>query len=349
MPYTSIKDLPPSTKHLTTKQKRKFMEVFNSMAAEGNSEDIIFPIAMKQAKTRKKKISKSSEPFDSEDIIKATTSDVKKDDKGNLVYRDTKFPGYNKPIRSNRDGKQGMVLVKKDEQIKIVHFGDPSMKDNYSPDANDAFYARHGEESDVFSARYWSSKWLWPRGKLKGKGAKPFYTLKKGQDNLMDFSFENVVNVLQKYFGSTDAPDKTQLIKSSEQDEMVAYEVIYEPNVKDAHGEWMSEDTIQKACDNFNDNLIKGNVKPNLFHLANTELFTIEKTWIQEEIDVKVEQTGEVIKAGTWVGKIKYHDEDLWNLKKAGIIQGVSIGARGAIDKETGEITDVSFDPYEEE
>lgn len=238
MPYNNIKDLPPSTKHLTTRQKRKFMEVFNAMVSEGTKEDIAFPVAMKQAKTRKKKISKSI------------------------------------------------------------------------------------QDKKVF---------------------------KKRQNNLMDFSFENVVNVLQKYFGSTEAPDKTQVIKSSEQEEMVAYEVIYEPNVKDAHGEWMSEDTILKACDNFNDNLIKGNVKPNLFHLANTDLFTIEKTWIQEEIDVKVEQTGEIIKAGTWVGKIKYHDEDLWNLKKAGIIQGVSIGARGAIDKETGEITDVSFDPYEEE
>ena len=37
------------------------------------------------------------------------------------------------------------------------------------------------------------------------------------------------------------------------------------------------------------------------------------------------------------------------DLKKAGIIQGVSIGAKGAIDKDTGEITDVCFDPYEEE
>jgi uncharacterized protein YdaT len=46
MPYSSIKDLPPSTKHLTTRQKRKFMEVFNSMSAEGMKEEDIFPIAM---------------------------------------------------------------------------------------------------------------------------------------------------------------------------------------------------------------------------------------------------------------------------------------------------------------
>lgn len=307
MPYISIKDLPPSTKSLTTKQKQKFMEVFNAMAAEGMKEEDIFPIAMKQAKTKTNKT-----------ISKATTNSVEKDDKGNLVYRGTKFPGYNKPIRSNMDGKQGTVLAKKGDEIKVVHFGDPSMKDNYSVESNDAYYARHGEESDVFSAKYWSNKWLWPKGKLKGKGPKDFYTLNK--------SFEPQIA-----------------------EEMIAYEVVYEPDVKDLHGEYMTAETISKACENFNKNLELGNVKPNLFHLANTDLFSIEKSWIQQEMDVVVEATNQPIKAGTWVVKTKYNDPDLWLLKKAGIIQGVSIGARGAIDKQTGEITDVTFDPYDEE
>lgn len=334
MPYSSIKDLPPSTKSLTTKQKRKFMEVFNAMHAEGMKEEDIFPIAMKQAKTRTKKSS----------IQKATTESVEKDDKGNLVYRGTKFPGYNKPIRSNRDGKQGMVLAKKGDEIKVIHFGDPSMKDNYSVDANNAYYARHGEESDVFSAKFWSNKYLWPKGKLKGKGAKPFYTLKKGT---MNFNIENIAKVLHQYFGATSEQQKEEILKST--DEMISYEVVYEPDVKDAHGQWMTPETIMKACENFNRNLELGNVKPNLFHLSNTDLFNIEKSWVQEELDVLVEQSGEVIKAGTWVAKIKYNDNDLWNLKKAGIIQGVSIGGRGTINKETGEITGVTFDPYDEE
>ena len=44
--------------------------------------------------------------------------------------------------------------------------------------------------------------------------------------------------------------------------------------------------------------LKKGIVKSNLFHLQDTEAFTIEDTWIQKELDVIVEQTGERIKAG---------------------------------------------------
>lgn len=127
-------------------------------------------------------------------------------------------------------------------------------------------------------------------------------------------------------------------------EEMVSYEVIYEPFTKDAHGEWMSDKTIEKAMENFNKNLQAGVVQPNLFHLKDTEAFTIESTWIQKELDVQVVQTGEVIKAGTWVAKIKYNDADLWQLKKAGIVGGVSIGATGVINQETGEITNVKFD-----
>ena len=113
-------------------------------------------------------------------LEKATTSDVEKDDKGNLIYRGEKFVGYNKPMKDSGD-KQGKVLAKKGDEVKVVRFGDPSMADNQSVEANDAFYARFGGQDgldDKFSALYWSAKWLWARGDMKGKGAKDFYTLK---------------------------------------------------------------------------------------------------------------------------------------------------------------------------
>ena len=145
---------------------------------------------------------------------------------------------------------------------------------------------------------------------------------------------------LEKAVGSTVQEQKPETLD----EEMVSYEVIYEPFTKDAHGEWMSDVTIQKACDNFNKNLEKGIVQPNLFHLKDTEAFTIESTWIQKELDVKVIQTDEIIKAGTWVAKIRYNDADLWQLKKSGVVGGVSIGAVGTINQTTGEITNVKFD-----
>ena len=145
---------------------------------------------------------------------------------------------------------------------------------------------------------------------------------------------------LEKAVGSTTQEQKPETLD----EEMVSYEVIYEPFTKDAHGEWMSDKTIEKAMENFNKNLEKGIVQPNLFHLKDTESFTIESTWIQKELDVKVIQTDEIIKAGTWVAKIRYNDADLWQLKKAGVVGGVSIGAVGTINQDTGEITNVKFD-----
>lgn len=149
-----------------------------------------------------------------------------------------------------------------------------------------------------------------------------------------------ITATLIKAFGDSTQEQKPDVVT----EEMVSYEVVYEPLVKDAHGEWMTEETLALACENFNLNLQKGIVQPNLFHLENTDTFTIEESWIQKEFDVVVEATGEKIKAGAWVCKIKYHDEDLWILKKAGVIGGVSIGGTGTIDHETGEITNVKFD-----
>jgi hypothetical protein len=159
-------------------------------------------------------------------------------------------------------------------------------------------------------------------------------------DEIKKGMIEGFAEFIEKYFGSPSQEQKEEVLD----EEMVSYEVVYEPLVKDAHGEWMSEDTIEKACENFNQNLEKGVVNSNLFHLESTDAFTIESTWVQKELDVKVVQTDEVIKAGTWVAKIKYHSEDLWNLKKSGVIGGVSIGGKGKINQKTGEITNVTFD-----
>lgn len=138
---------------------------------------------------------------------------------------------------------------------------------------------------------------------------------------------------------------KHGILKSdSPVEEMISYEVVYEPDTVDSHGHWMSKDTLEKGCSEFNKNLKEGIVKSNLFHLEDTDMFTVEDTWIHKEFDVSVDATGEKIKAGTWISKIQYHDENLWKLKKANVIGGVSIGAKGFLNEETGEITNLKFD-----
>lgn len=300
MPYTSVKSARediPALKDLSTKQAKKFISVFNALVEEENmSESSAIPIAISQAK----------------EIEKATTSDVTKDDNGNLVYRGEKFPGYNRP-KKDSGGKQGKVLAKKGNEIKVVRFGDPSMADNQSVEQNDAYYARHGEETDKFSAKYWSNSYLWPRGAQKGKGPKPFHTLNKASKQM------------------------TPIIKALDDEQKIAIEVVYEPYKLDAHGQWARPETIRKACENFNENLSKGNIKPNFYHskdedgvVKSTDAFEIIKSWVNEVDCVIGDQE---VPEGTWICKVKYLDDDVWELRKAGILCGVSMGALGTVKK----------------
>lgn len=156
--------------------------------------------------------------------------------------------------------------------------------------------------------------------------------------------FTKALKSLLKEYGLFSEEGGKDVVDNLPEEEMISFEVVYEPLVKDAHGQWMSQDTLIDACENFNTHLEKGIVKSNLFHLQDTEAFTIEDTWIQKELDVIVEQTGERIKAGTWIAKLKYNDPSLWQLKKAGIVGGVSIGCMGVVNESTGEITNVTFE-----
>ncbi|MFM4979484.1 XkdF-like putative serine protease domain-containing protein [Aeromonas caviae] len=130
--------------------------------------------------------------------------------------------------------------------------------------------------------------------------------------------------------------------KQKTEEERISVEVVYVPGEqeRDAHGQWMSAQTVQAACEDFNNNL--SNISPNLYHISNTNKFEILKSWINE-IDM-VSPTGQEVKEGTWLVKLRYSPE-LWEMKKAGKIQGVSIGCRGVVDQQTGEISQVSFSP----
>ena len=130
--------------------------------------------------------------------------------------------------------------------------------------------------------------------------------------------------------------------KQKTEEERISVEVVYVPEEFDEHNQFMTAETIRKACKDFNSNLAAGNISANLYHLSNTNKFEILKSWINE-IDM-VSPTGQEVKEGTWLVKLRYSPE-LWEMKKAGKIQGVSIGCRGVVDQQTGEISQVSFSP----
>ena len=84
-----------------------------------------------------------------------------------VEYRGITFPGYNKPIKSNREGKKKMVLAKKGDKVKLIHFGATGYGHNYSAAARKSFRARHGcdkpQAKDKTKARYWSC-YQWRKG-----------------------------------------------------------------------------------------------------------------------------------------------------------------------------------------
>ena len=91
----------------------------------------------------------------------ATTAQAKRTSSGRITYRGESFAGYNKPKRTPNASKKSAVLAKKGDQIKLVRFGDSSMRiKKDQPARRKSFRARHKCDTakDKFSARYWSCK-----------------------------------------------------------------------------------------------------------------------------------------------------------------------------------------------
>lgn len=129
----------------------------------------------------------------------------------------------------------------------------------------------------------------------------------------------------------------TPIIKAVDEEEQISIEVVYVPYRLDSDKQWMRPETIRKACENFNENLAKGNIKSNLFHskddngnYTSTDKFEIIKSWINETDAVIGDQH---VPEGTWICKLKWKDSDAWEKRKAGVLMGVSIGANGTIKR----------------
>lgn len=95
-----------------------------------------------------------------------------------VEYRGRTFPSYNKPIKSDRHDKKKMVLAKKGDEVKLIHFGQKGYKHNYSAAAKKNYLARSAgikgkdgrpTKNDKLSANYWARKILWPKGKKKSE------------------------------------------------------------------------------------------------------------------------------------------------------------------------------------
>lgn len=97
------------------------------------------------------------------------------------------------------------------------------------------------------------------------------------------------------------------------------------PDEVDLHGDSTSPEEVSKACHNFNQHCRKAN----LFHLVQTDSFSIVESYIAP-VDFILNDV--VVKAGTWLTNLQVHSDAVWEMVKSGEINGVSISALASVE-----------------
>ena len=110
-------------------------------------------------------------------------------------------------------------------------------------------------------------------------------------------------------------------------EEMIAYEPMYSPpNVGDSDAQAMTEDTIKSMVDSANEGIEDGTLKSVLFHKVETDSFSFIKAFVNPWPSCLVGDQ-DVVK-GQPVIVVKYHNKAAWDLRKAGVLKGPSIGCQ---------------------
>lgn len=141
----------------------------------------------------------------------------------------------------------------------------------------------------------------------KGANGKKFAIVKSEKDPV----FQKTVNVM----------------KSDEEKQLVTG-VVYEPEVEDAHGDFMTADEIEKAAHQF----LKDYRNIDKQHDFISDVGEVVESWI-----AKTDMTlgDEEIKKGTWVMTVKVTDNESWESIKKGDITGFSMaGLAEVIEKQ---------------
>lgn len=125
---------------------------------------------------------------DSVERYDALYSQLPKDEEGRVKYLG-KWWHINKPIKSDRQGKKRMVLAKKGDRVKLVHYGASGYEHNYSESAKHNYLTRSAgikdkngnpTKDDPFSPNHWARIDLWNK-KLPADGSTLYQGNGKGK------------------------------------------------------------------------------------------------------------------------------------------------------------------------
>ena len=147
---------------------------------------------------------------------------------------------------------------------------------------------------------------------------------------------DSIVDIIEKAFGDVSGEKPVvEFTKSLDLEQRRALFVVLEPqeldNVSDLHGDFYTAEEIEKACISFNTH----SMKANLFHRVETEHARIEQSYIN--LTDFISDDGRLVKKGSWLQWWYFPEDDsvadrLWEMVKAGEINGVSIGANAKVE-----------------
>lgn len=145
----------------------------------------------------------------------------------------------------------------------------------------------------------------------------------------LDLVFKNLRDLME---GGTPAPLTTSKEKTTPvltdvlkseglPDERLFTAVVLRPNVVDAHGDIYDEQTVQKACHEYNEFCNAGNLQ----HMIQTDLVVPVESHIAKHSHTLGE--GEII-AGDWVMTVRVDNDEIWELCKDGTFKAFSVGCK---------------------
>lgn len=109
-------------------------------------------------------------------------------------------------------------------------------------------------------------------------------------------------------------------IFKQDEDKRLITSIVYEPDVKDTQGDYMTAEDIEKAAHDFMTTYGEG---ADIQHDDKKANVDIVESWV-----AKTDTTigGQFIKKGTWVATAKVNDDEIWDAVKKGRITGFSMG-----------------------
>jgi hypothetical protein len=150
---------------------------------------------------------------------------------------------------------------------------------------------------------------------------------------------------LDKYFGGSKKPDM-DVIKQfgTDDDAMFAIEPLYiAPGESDGHGDTMDLENITSMVESLNKANDEGRLQSGFFHKHKTDSWTLDKAWVNP---VECMIGDQLVPEGQPIAKTLFTNKTAFDMRVAGDISGLSIGARfkGSVDL-TKDLADIQSQP----